>query len=41
MIIAPFIYFAQGGFYSYLQKVGGAFNVPIFTVLFMGLSVKR
>jgi len=36
MLIAPFIYFAQGGFYLYLQKVGGAFNVPIFTILFIG-----
>lgn len=41
MIIAPFIYFAQGGFYLYLQKVGGAFNVPIFTILFMGFVSKK
>lgn len=39
--IAPFIMFAKGGFYNYLQKVGGAFSVPIFTVLIIGFLTKR
>jgi SSS family solute:Na+ symporter len=41
MLIAPFIAFADHGFYSWLQKVGGAFSVPIFTVLFIGFVTRR
>lgn len=41
MCIAPFIMFAKGGFYNYLQKVGGAFSVPIFTVLIVGFLTKK
>jgi solute:Na+ symporter, SSS family len=41
MLIAPLILFAKGGFYMYLQTVGGAFSVPIFTVLFIGFSTKK
>ena len=41
MSIAPFIYFAKGGFYTYLQMVGGAFSVPIFMVIFIGFITKK
>jgi SSS family solute:Na+ symporter len=41
MFIAPFIIFAKGGFYTYLQIVGGFFSVPIFTILLIGFITKR
>jgi SSS family solute:Na+ symporter len=41
MCIAPFILLARGGFYTYVQKVNGFFNVPVFVILFMGLVSKR
>lgn len=41
MLVAPFIFFAKGGFYNYLQMVGGAFSVPIFTILVVGFLTKR
>ena len=41
MIIAPFIAFAQQGLYTYIQMVSGLFNVPIFTILAVGLLHKR
>jgi solute:Na+ symporter, SSS family len=41
LIIAPFLMYAKGGFYTYLQKVGGAFSVPIFTILIVGFLTKR
>lgn len=41
MTIAPFIIFAKGGFYNYLQMVGGAFSVPIFTIILVGFITKR
>lgn len=41
MSIAPFIAFADDGFYAWLQKVGGAFSVPIFTVLVIGFVTRR
>ena len=41
MTIAPFIVFAKGGFYTYLQIVGGAFSVPIFTIIFVGFITKK
>lgn len=39
--IAPFIAFATDGFYAWIQKVGGAFSVPIFTILLIGFLTKR
>jgi SSS family solute:Na+ symporter len=39
--IAPLIVFAQGGFYTYMQKVSGTFSVPIFTIMFVGFVTKR
>lgn len=41
MCIAPFILYADDGFYAWLQKVGGAFSVPIFTLLFIGFVTRR
>ena len=41
MFIAPFIIFAKHGFYTYIQIVNGFFNVPIFTIMFMGFVTKR
>ncbi|NML23844.1 solute:sodium symporter family transporter [Pseudoflavitalea sp. G-6-1-2] len=41
MFIAPFIMFARGGFYTYLQKIGGFFSVPVFTILLIGMVTKR
>jgi len=37
MFIAPFILFAHDGFYTYLQTVSGLFNMPIFTVMILGI----
>ncbi len=41
MFIAPFILFARKGFYTYIQLVNGFFNVPIFTILFIGFVTTR
>jgi SSS family solute:Na+ symporter len=41
MFIAPFIIFVKNGFYTYVQIVNGFFNVPIFTIMFMGFVTKR
>lgn len=41
MFIAPFIVFARRGFYTYVQIVNGFFNVPIFTIIFIGFVTRR
>ena len=41
MCIAPCLIFARSGFYTYVQTVNGFFNVPIFTVIFIGMVTKR
>ena len=41
MTIAPFLVFARHGFYTYIQTVNGFFNVPIFTIIFVGMVTKR
>lgn len=41
MCIGPFIIFAKGGLYTYLQRIGGLFSVPIFTILVVGLLTKK
>ncbi|GGB02180.1 solute:sodium symporter family transporter [Puia dinghuensis] len=41
MSIAPFLVFARHGFYTYIQTVNGFFNVPIFTIIFVGMMTKR
>lgn len=39
--IAPFIIYAEGGFYTYVQTVGGLFSVPIFTIIFVGFITRK
>ncbi|MGV8979739.1 solute:sodium symporter family transporter [Clostridium sp.] len=41
MIIAPYIMYAPQGLFQYLQIVNGFFNVPIFTIVFIGYVTKR
>ena len=41
MFIAPFIIFAKGGFYNYLQMVGGFFSVPVFTIILIGFLTRK
>lgn len=41
MTVAPFLVFARHGFYTYVQTVNGFFNVPIFTVIFVGMITRR
>lgn len=41
MCCAPFIMFAPNGLFDYLQTINGFFNVPIFTIIFMGYMTKK
>ncbi len=41
MFGAPFILYAPAGLFDYLQTINGFFNVPIFTIIFMGYMTKR
>jgi SSS family solute:Na+ symporter len=41
MIIAPSIMYAPEGLFQYLQTINGFFNVPIFTIIFIGYLTKR
>ncbi len=41
MTVAPFIMNAPAGLFDYLQMINGFFNVPIFTIIFMGYMTKR
>lgn len=41
MLIAPFIMYVPQGLFQYLQTVNGFFNVPIFTIVFIGYVTKR
>lgn len=41
MLIAPSIMYAPQGLFQYLQVINGFFNVPIFTVVFIGYVTKR
>jgi len=41
MFIAPCIIFARNGFYTYVQTVNGFFNVPIFTIMFIGFVTTK
>ncbi|MGG3693514.1 solute:sodium symporter family transporter [Heyndrickxia ginsengihumi] len=41
LFIAPLIMYAPEGLFQYVQVVSGFFNVPIFTVIFMGYVTKR
>lgn len=39
--IAPFIHFTQGGVYTWLQRIGALFSVPIFTIMIVGFLTRR
>lgn len=41
MSIAPFIFFAKGGLFTYIQSSLGSLSVPIFSVVFVGISFKK
>jgi SSS family solute:Na+ symporter len=41
IFIAPFIAYAPNGLFDYLQQINGFFNVPIFTIVFLGYTTKR
>ncbi len=41
MFVAPLILNAPDGLFDYLQTINGFFNVPIFTIIFMGYFTKR
>lgn len=41
MFAAPFIMNAPSGLFDYLQTINGFFNVPIFTIIFMGYMTKK
>ncbi len=41
MFVAPLILNAPDGLFDYLQTINGFFNVPIFTIIFMGYMTKR
>ncbi|WP_243387503.1 solute:sodium symporter family transporter [Bacillus kexueae] len=41
MTVAPLIEKAPQGFFQYLQIVNGFYNVPIFTIIFIGYVTKR
>jgi SSS family solute:Na+ symporter len=41
MFTAPFILFANTGFYTYLQQLAGMFCVPVFTIVVMGFVTKK
>ncbi len=41
MVGAPFIMYAPAGLFDYLQTINGFFNVPIFTIIFMGYLTKK
>lgn len=41
MFSAPFIIFANSGFYTYLQQLAGMFCVPVFTIVFIGFISKK
>lgn len=41
MCIAPFIMYASGGLFGYLQKINGCYTIPIFTIIVVGYLTKR
>ncbi len=41
MFVAPLILNAPAGLFDYLQTINGFFNVPIFTIIFMGYVTKK
>lgn len=41
MFAAPFIFFANTGFYTYLQQLAGMFSIPVFTLVLFGFFSKK
>lgn len=41
MCFSPFIFYFEGGFYHYIQKISSFFSVPVFTVMIVGFLTKR
>ncbi len=41
MFVAPYIMNAPQGLFDYLQTINGFFNVPIFTIVFLGYLTKK
>ncbi|MDF2188271.1 solute:sodium symporter family transporter [Paraflavitalea sp. CAU 1676] len=41
MCFSPFIFYFDGGFYHYIQKISSFFSVPVFTVMIVGFLTKR
>ncbi len=41
MCIAPFIMYANGGLFGYLQKINGCYTIPIFTIIVVGYLTKK
>ncbi len=41
MFTAPFIIFANTGFYTYLQQLSGLFCIPVFTIILFGFLTKK
>ncbi|SCC20029.1 MULTISPECIES: hypothetical protein [Priestia] len=41
MCVAPLIANVPNGFFAYLQMVNGFYNVPIFTIVFIGYVTKK
>ncbi|MEN8804794.1 MAG: solute:sodium symporter family transporter [Wenyingzhuangia sp.] len=41
MCIAPFLMYAEGGLFNYLQEINGCYSIPIFTIIVVGYLTKR
>ena len=39
--LAPTIYFAQEGLYQWMKRLNGFYNVPVFTIIIMGMLSRR
>ncbi|GGF81563.1 solute:sodium symporter family transporter [Wenyingzhuangia marina] len=39
--IAPFLIYAKGGLFNYLQEINGCYSIPIFTIIVVGYVTKR
>ncbi|NJB83227.1 solute:sodium symporter family transporter [Wenyingzhuangia aestuarii] len=39
--IAPFLIYAKGGLFNYLQEINGCYSIPIFTIIIVGYTTKR
>ena len=39
--IAPFLIYAKGGLFNYLQEINGCYSIPIFTIIVVGYLTKK